>query len=126
MLERSRKQDEVVKTATAKEQAKQAEVDKRNKQLSDEQELKISQERGKLTREQGKRDAENAKVQAKRDAEAAKVQAKHDAEAAKIAAEEAKRQGEIERVHQKALDEAAAKAKEADAKYQADLSRKQR
>ena len=126
MLERSRKQDEVAKTATAKEQAKQTEVDKRNKQLSDEQELKISQERGKLAREQAKRDAENAKVQAKHDAEAAKVQAKHDAEAAKIAAEEAKRQGEIERVHQKALDEAAAKAKEADAKYQADLSRKQR
>jgi pilus assembly protein CpaC len=126
VLERSRKQDEVVKTATAKEQAKQTVVDKRNKELSDEQELKISQERGKLAREQAKRDAENAKVQAKHDAEAAKVQAKHDAEAAKIAAEEAKRQGEIERVHQKALDEAAAKAKEADAKYQADLSRKQR
>jgi hypothetical protein len=53
-----------------------------------------------------------------------KRQAKKDAEAARIASEQAKRTAEIEKTHQKALDEAAAKAKEAEAKYQAELARK--
>jgi pilus assembly protein CpaC len=125
-FERSQKKDGAARPMSAKDQTKQAEADRRARQAADEQELKVSHEQGKLAREQAKRDAESAKVQAKRDMENAKVQAKHDAEASKVAAEEAKRQAELERVHQKALDEAAAKAREADAKYQAELSRKQK
>ena len=41
-------------------------------------------------------------------------------------AQEAKRQAEIDRNHQKALDEAAAKAKEAEARYQALASKSQK
>ena len=125
-VERSRKHEAVANAVSAKDQAKQAEADKRAQQAADEQALKVSHAQGKLDREQAKRDAESAKVQAKRDAETSKAQAKRDGEAARVAAEEAKRQAELERVHQKALDEAAAKAREADAKYQAELSRKQK
>ena len=46
-----------------------------------------------------------------------------EAAAAKTAGERAKRQADAERNRQKALDEAAAKAKEAEAKYQSEISR---
>jgi len=57
-------------------------------------------------------------------AEQAQQQARKDAEAAKAAAEKAKRRDEIERNHQKLLEEAAAKARAAEAAYQAQLGKK--
>jgi hypothetical protein len=54
-----------------------------------------------------------------------KEKAKRDAEAAKVAAEKAKKDAEAEKVRQKALDDAAAKVKEAEARYQA-LSKNQK
>jgi pilus assembly protein CpaC len=115
-------------TPASGEKAKHEKVDRKAEKAEQEQKTK----QAKLDREQAKRDAESAKVaaeeakrQAKRDAEEAKRQAKKDAEAAKIAAEQAKRQAEIERSHQKALDEAAAKMKTAEAAYQAQLGKKE-
>jgi hypothetical protein len=55
-----------------------------------------------------------------------KEKAKRDAESAKTAAAAAKRQAEIDRTNQKVLDEAAAKAKEAEARYQALASKSQK
>jgi len=98
----SRKQELIAEEAAAKQQAKQAEIDRRN--------AKIEQER----------QAKAAKDQARRDAE----QAKKDAEAARIAAIEAKKQAELDRIQQKAVDEAAARAKAAEAKYQELLKQK--
>jgi hypothetical protein len=68
------------------------------------------------------RDASIARERAKLE----KEKAKRDADAAKVAAAAAKRQAEIDRNHQKALDEAAAKAKEAEARYQALASKSQK
>jgi hypothetical protein len=68
------------------------------------------------------RDASIAREKAKLE----KEKARRDAEAAKAAAAAAKRQAEIDRNHQKALDEAAAKAKEAEARYQALASKSQK
>jgi pilus assembly protein CpaC len=83
----------------------------RNRARQEERNAKIEQERqAKAAREQARRDAE----QAKKDA----VQAKKDAEAARVAAIEAKKQAELDRIQQKAVDEAAAKVKAAEAKYQ--------
>ncbi len=114
-------------TPISGEKAKHEKVDRKADKAEQEQKAK----QAKLDREQAKRDAESAKVaaeeakrQAKRDAEEAKRQAKKDAEAAKVAAEQAKRQAEIEKSHQKALDEAAAKMKTAEAAYQAQLGKK--
>jgi hypothetical protein len=115
-------------TPASGEKAKHEKVDRKTEKAEQEQKAK----QAKLDRDQAKRDAESAKVadeeakrQAKKDAEEAKRQAKKDAEAAKITAEQAKRQAEIERSHQKALDEAAAKVKTAEAAYQAQLGKKQ-
>jgi hypothetical protein len=127
MLDRAHQQE--ARTASASAKTPKAEpVDRKAQKAEQEQKEK----QAKLDREQAKRDAEAAKVaaeqakrQAKIDAEEAKRQAKKDAEAAKIAAEQAKRQAEIERSHQKALDEAAAKMKGAEAAYQAQLGKKQ-
>ena len=98
----SRKQELIAEEAAARQQAKQAEIDRRN--------AKVEQER----------QAKAAKEQARRDAE----QAKKDAEAARIAAIEAKKQAELDRIQQKAVDEAAARAKAAEAKYQELLKQK--
>jgi pilus assembly protein CpaC len=102
----------------AKARAKEEEAARRAAKLEKarlakekEQQEKVAHEQEQAAREQAKRDKE----QAKRD----KEQAKKDAEAAAAAAAEAKRLGEIEKKHQKALDEAAARAKEAEARYQA-------
>src|SRR5437773_1844929 len=99
-LERSRKQDEVRKAIEAKEQLKRDEADRRTEQAE-------QKRQAKLAAEQAKADAEAAKVAA----EQAQQQARKDAEAAKAAAEKAKRRDEIERNHQKLLEEAAAKAR---------------
>jgi len=112
-LERSRKQDEVRKAIEAKEQLKRDEADRRTEQAEQERQAK-------LAAEQAKADAEAAKVAA----EQAQQQARKDAEAAKAAAEKAKRRDEIERNHQKLLEEAAAKARAAEAAYQAQLGKK--
>src|SRR5262249_24660197 len=61
----------------------------------------------------------DAKAEAEQQAKLTKEKEKDDREKAKVAATEAKRQAEIQKNHQKALDEAAAKAKEAQAKYEA-------
>jgi len=112
-LERSRKQDEVRKAIEAKEQLKRDEADRRTEQAE-------QKRQAKLAAEQAKADAEAAKVAA----EQAQQQARKDAEAAKAAAEKAKRRDEIERNHQKLLEEAAAKARAAEAAYQAQLGKK--
>ena len=97
-------------TREAQKQAeKQAEIDRKNAKLEQERQAKAA-------KEQAKRDAE----QAKRDAE----QAKKDAEAARIAAIEAKKQAELDRERQREIDEAAARAKAAEAKYQELLKQK--
>jgi pilus assembly protein CpaC len=108
-------------TPASGEKAKHEKVDRKAEKAEQEQKAK----QAKLDREQAKRDAESAKVaaeeakrQAKNDAEEAKRQAKKDAE-------QAKRQAEIERSHQRALDEAAAKMKTAEAAYQAQLGKKE-
>jgi hypothetical protein len=98
----SRKDELIAEEAAARQQAKQAEIDHRN--------AKIEQER----------QAKAAKEQARRDAE----QAKKDAEAARLAQIEAKKQAENDRIQQRAVDEAAARAKAAEAKYQELLKQK--
>jgi pilus assembly protein CpaC len=118
MLERSRKQDEIRKATEVKEQVKRDEADRQTE--------KAGQERqAKLDAEQARRDAAAATVAAAQAKEQGIEQAKRDMQAAKVAAEQAKRRAEIERIHQKALDEAAAKARAADAAYQAQLGKKQ-
>jgi pilus assembly protein CpaC len=96
------RQEERASEAAARERAKQDEVDRRN--------AKIEQER----------QAKAAKDQARRDVE----QAKKDAEAGRVAAIEAKKQAELDRLRQKDVDEAAAKVKAAEAKYQELLKQK--
>jgi pilus assembly protein CpaC len=88
-----------------------AKLEKERLEKEKEQQAKAASEQAKADHEQAKRDQE----QAKRD----KEQAKKDAAAAKVAAAEAKRLAEIEKKQQKALDEAAARAKEAEARSQA-------
>jgi len=60
-----------------------------------------------------------AKAEEERQAKLAVEKAKQDREQARVAAIAAKRQAEIEKNHQKALEEAAQKAKEAQARYDA-------
>jgi pilus assembly protein CpaC len=98
----SRREQIIAEETAARQQAKQAEIDRRN--------AKMEQER----------QAKAAKDQARRDVE----QAKKDAEAARVAAIEAKKQAELDRIQQKAVDEAAARAKAAEAKYQELLKQK--
>jgi pilus assembly protein CpaC len=98
----SRRDQIIAEEAAARQQTKQAEIDRRN--------AKIEQER----------QAKAGKEQARRDVE----QAKKDAEAARVAAIEAKKQAEIDRLRQKDVDEAAAKVKAAEAKYQELLKQK--
>jgi pilus assembly protein CpaC len=113
-LGRSHKQDESKKASDAQERMKQVQVDR-------EQDRAGQQQRAKQATEQGKRDEAAARVAA----EQAKNQAKIDAKAAKIAAEQTKRQSALEQERQKALDEAAAIAKAAEARYQTELAKKQ-
>jgi pilus assembly protein CpaC len=104
--------------AEAKAREQEADAARRAAKLEKERLEKEKNEQQKAARDQAKADREQAKrdqEQAKRD----KEQAKRDAEAAKIAAAEAKRLAEIEKKQQKALDEAAARAKEAEARSQA-------
>jgi pilus assembly protein CpaC len=103
------KEEERAREAAAKQAEKQAEIDRRNAKLEEERQVKAA-------KEQARRDVE----QAKRDAE----QSKKDAEAARIAAIEARRQAELDRERQKEIDEAAARAKAAEAKYQELLKQK--
>jgi hypothetical protein len=102
------------KQPSAKELKQQEEANRTREKAEQEQNAKAA-------RAQAKRDAEAAAVAA----EEAKRQAKKDAAAAKIAAEQAKRQAEIEQSHQKALDEAEAKMRSAEAAYKAQLGKKQ-
>jgi pilus assembly protein CpaC len=103
--ERMQKQDQ---EAAARLNAKTADEDRAKAKIQ-------KKEQEKLAREQAKRDAETAKA---------------DAEAAKRSAEEAKRQGEIDRrqaeidkKQQKAIAEAEARAKAAEAAYQNELAK---
>jgi pilus assembly protein CpaC len=93
-LDRAHKQEENAKAAAAKEQMKQAEVDRRNQ-----------------------------KEAAEREAKEAREQAKRDAVAAKQAAEQAKRQAEIDKKQQKAVAEAEAKMKAAQKDYETELAK---
>ena len=70
-------------------------------------------------------DAKAAAEQKEKDDKLAKEQAKRDAENAKKAAEIAKKEAEEAKKQQKAIDEAAAKLKAAEAAYQAELAKKQ-
>ena len=65
-----------------------------------------------------------AQVEQKRQQQLAREQAKRDAEAAEKAAKEAARQAEVDKKRQKQVDEAAKRLKEAEAAYQAELSKK--
>ena len=103
-LERAQKQDALAKEAAAKAQAIDAKA-----------QAKQAERDAKLAREQAQRDAKAA--------EAAAVQAKKQAE---IDAAEAKRQAELDKARRKTVDEALLKAKEAEAKYQAELAKKQK
>jgi pilus assembly protein CpaC len=96
-LDRAHEREEQARKDAAKAQAKQDETDRRAAKAEQEQAAQIARETAKLEKEKAKRDAQ----------------------AAKVAARQAKRQAEIDREHQKALDEAAAKAREAEARYQA-------
>ena len=104
MLQRAREQDGKSKKVDAKAQQRQDEINKNAAKAEQERQKKMARERAKLEKEKAKRDAE----------------------AAKTAAAAARRQAEIDRTHQKALDEAAAKAKEAEARYQALASKSQK
>jgi hypothetical protein len=98
----SRKQEARAAEAARVDRARQEEVDRRN--------AKVEQARqAKLSKEQARRDVE---------------QAKKDAESARIAGIEAKKQAELDRIQQRAVDDAAAKAKAAEAKYQELLKQK--
>jgi Bacterial type II and III secretion system protein len=106
---KSMKEDDRAREAAETDAQKRAEIDRKNARLEQERQAKAA-------KEQVRRDAE----QAKRDAE----QARKDAEAARIAAVEAKKQAELDRERQREIDEAAAKAKAAEAKYQELLKQK--
>jgi pilus assembly protein CpaC len=101
-------QDERERAVAARNRAKQ---DERNAEIEHERQAKAAKEQARRDIEQTKKDA---------------VQAKKDAEAARVAAEDGKRQVELERKRQKALDEAAALVKAAEGRYQAELGKKQR
>jgi pilus assembly protein CpaC len=70
-------------------------------------------------RHAAKAEQEQQKIEAEREAKLAKEKDEEDRKKAKIATADAKRMAEIQKNHQKALDEAAAKAKEAQARYDA-------
>jgi pilus assembly protein CpaC len=109
------KVDDAAKGLSAKDQKKQDEANRKKEKADQEAQAKTA-------RDQARHDAEAAKAAS----EQAKRQARIDADAAKVAAERAKHHADAEKAHQKLLDEAAAKAKEADAKYQAEVARKQK
>jgi len=92
----------------AKAQAKQAEADRKTQKAEQERQAKVARE------------------QAKRDAKAAEVAAEQAKKQAEIDAVEAKRQAELEKARRKTVDEALMKAKAAEAKYQAELAKKQK
>jgi hypothetical protein len=102
--DKAKKSDSKANTQAAKTQARQDELNRNAAKAQQEQDAKIAKEKAKLEKEKAKRDAE----------------------AAKVAAAKAKRQAEIDRAHQKELDEAAAKAREAEARYQAALAKSQK
>ena len=74
--------------------------------------------------EQAAADERRAAKERAQEEKLAREQAKHDGEAAKRAEETARRQAEIDRRQQKAVDEAAAKLKAAETAYQAELAKK--
>src|SRR5712691_3159707 len=127
-LERALRQQEAARSAdSGTNNNKQADAQRRREKDDQEREAKAANE-------QAKRDAREAAAKAKVDARAAKEQAVRDAKAGRIAgeqakrdaeaaAQQAKRKAELDREHQKALDEAAAKARAAEAKYQAELKK---
>jgi len=127
-LERMLRQQEAARSAdSGTNNTKQADAQRRREKDDQEREAKAANE-------QAKRDAREAAAKAKVDARAAKEQAVRDAKAGRIAGEQAKREAEaaardakrkaeLDREHQKALDEAAAKARAAETKYQAELKK---
>jgi pilus assembly protein CpaC len=117
-IDRAREQDEMAKRADGTTDKGAA---KAQKNAAREQQRQVEINRNAAKGEQA-RQASIAREKAKLE----KEKARRDAEAAKVAAAAAKRQAEIDRNHQKALDEAAAKAKEAEARYQALASKSQK
>jgi pilus assembly protein CpaC len=125
---------------SAKRTTRQGESGSRKDRADQERDARLANEQAKKdtreSQEKAKVDAKAAKEQALRDAQAAKEKALRDAKAGRIAGEQAKRQAEVaaqqarrkaelDKEHQKALDEAAAKARAAEAKYQSELKRQQ-
>jgi pilus assembly protein CpaC len=104
MLERAHEQEARAQKSDTKAQVRQDQINRSAAKADQERQKKMASERVKLEREKAKRDAA----------------------AARAAAAAAKRQAEIDRTNQKALDEAAAKAKEAEARYQALASKSQK
>ena len=87
----------------------------RARRLEREQELAAKATEAKRVAQQAKDDADKAAKDKKQQDKLALEQAKHDKEAAKRAEEAAKKQAEVDRRHQKAVEEAQAKLKAAQA-----------
>jgi pilus assembly protein CpaC len=87
---------------------------------------KAQQKSDEMNRAAAKAEAQRQAQFEKEKAKLEKEKAKRDAEAAKAAAEKAKKDAELERQRQKALDDAAARVKEAEARYQALSSKSQK
>ena len=86
---------------------------------SDKEALKAQQRNDEINRNASKAEQERQDKIAKEKTKLEKEKAERDAKAAREAAAKAKKQAEIDRAHQKQLDEAAAEAKKAQAKYDA-------
>jgi pilus assembly protein CpaC len=86
---------------------------------SDKEALKSQQRTDEINRNAAKADQVRQEKMAREKTKLEKEKAERDAKAAKAAAAQAKKQAEVDRAHQKQLDEAAAEAKKAQAKYDA-------
>ena len=94
------------------------------------EERRAAQQASDVARENAKHEADAARVQARRDAESRKVaeeqardQARRDAEAKKVSDEAARKQAEIDKKHAKAVADAEAKLKAAEAAYQSEMKK---
>ena len=121
--------------ALMKEQAKREAEAAEKAKKEDAKRAAVEQKLAELqAKEQAKRDAEAAKEQAKRDAAAAKAQEKANKDKAKVdkqasaapkrADDDAQRQAAAQAAQQRELDAAAARLKQAEAEYQAQLARR--
>ena len=130
-LAKEQKRLDALMKEQAKREAEAAEKAKKEEAKRAAIEQKLAEQRAK---EQAKRDAEAAKEQAKRDAAAAKAQEKANKEKAKVdkqasagpksAEDDAHRRAAAQAEQQRELDAAAARLKQAEAEYQAQLARR--